>query len=287
GATISHPLRMRRFLGGAAGITVIIDRLLEFQPDGVPAEVVWPAFEPDLFTSDPGEPDLRRSLGIEDGDGGIVYPGNPHDSNAGEVRSLYLAVAAVNRTGRPLKLVRLGRDFVRFVEPELSGVQEHVVRVPLQPRSEVGRYLRLADVLVQPGRPGDFNDYRFPSKLTEFLATGRPVALPRANVGRFLEDGEECVLLRRGDALEIAAVLERLLADDELRVRLGRGARAFAERSFSWPASAERLKRFYEQALAASRRSLPARRERTEGLVERYGGRIPPRLGYATVRDYC
>src|SRR5262249_22756753 len=94
GATISHPLRMRRFLGGAAGITVIIDRLLEFQPDGVPAEVVWPAFEPDLFTSDPGGPDFRRRLAIPSGDGVIVYPGNAHDSNAGEMRSLYLAVAA-------------------------------------------------------------------------------------------------------------------------------------------------------------------------------------------------
>ena len=50
----SHPRRMRRFLAGAAGITVIIDRLLEFQPDGVPAEVVWPAFEPELFTRRPG-----------------------------------------------------------------------------------------------------------------------------------------------------------------------------------------------------------------------------------------
>ena len=143
---------------------------------------------------------------------------------------------------RPLRLVRLGRDFVRFLEPELKAARDHVIEVPLVSRVEVGRHLRLADVLVQPGRADAFNDYRFPSKLTEFLASGRPVVLPPANIGRFLEDGEECVLLHRGDALEIAEVIERLLDDDALRARLGRGARAFAERSVSGPASAENLR---------------------------------------------
>src|SRR5262249_11096956 len=162
-------------------------------------------------------------------------------------RSLYLAVAAVNRAGRPLKLVRLGRDYVEFLRPETRHVKEHVVDVPFVPRAEVGRYLRLADLLVQPGRPDDFEEYRFPAKLTGFLASGRPVVLPGTGVGRSLEDGEECILLRRGDALEIAAAIERILGDGDLRTRLGAGARAFAERSFSWPASARKLRRFYEQ----------------------------------------
>src|SRR5205814_8163093 len=142
-----------------------------------------------------------------DGDSVLVYAGNVHSSNAAEVRSLYLAVAAINRAGRPLKLVRLGRDYVQFVERELKSVERYVVRVPLQQRAEVPRYLRLADVLVQPGRPDGFNDYRLPSKLPEFFATGRPVVLPATNLGRFLADGEECTLLRRGDALEIAQVV--------------------------------------------------------------------------------
>jgi glycosyltransferase involved in cell wall biosynthesis len=284
---LSHPKRMRRFLAGAAGITVIVDRLLEFRPDGVPAEVIWPAFEPELFGDGPADPELRASLGLREGEAVVVYPGNVHNSNAAEVRSLYLAVAAVNRSGRSLRLVRLGRDFVRFLEPELKGAHAYVLEVPLVPRADVGRYLRLADVLVQPGQADAFNDYRFPSKLTEFLATGRPVVLPPANIGRFLEDGTECILLRRGDALEIAEVLERLLDDASLRARLGRGARAFAERSFSWPASAEKLRRFYERALGASGRPPAPPLADPEGILERYGGRVPPRLGYATVRDYC
>ena len=43
--------------------------------------------------------------------------------------------------------------------------------------------LRLADVLVQPGESNRFNTHRLPSKLPEFLASGRPVIMPRANLG--------------------------------------------------------------------------------------------------------
>jgi glycosyltransferase involved in cell wall biosynthesis len=273
----AHPARMRRFLAGAAGITVIVDRLLEFRPDGVPAEILPPAYEAELFTDEPPEAELRRRLGIGDDESVLVYAGNAHASNADEMRSLYLAIEAVNRAGRPLRLVRLGRDYVQFLERELRDVEEHVVRVPLQPRAEVPRYVRLADVLVQPGRPGGFNDYRFPSKLPEYLATGRPVVLPETNVGRQLEDGAEAVLLRRGDALEIAAAVERLLDDRELRERIGRGGREFAERTFSWAGSARRLRDFYDRVLDAPR---PVDLDPDALAV------APPRVGYATVRDY-
>ncbi len=245
---LSHPARVEAFLARAAGVTVIIDRLLEFVPPGTPAEVVWPAFEPELFRPAPPDPALRSELGIPDGCSVVVYTGNAHAANAAEMRSLHLAVAAVNRV-RPLKLVRLGRDFYDFLGSVRESVERHVVRVELQPRARVGDYVGLADVLVQPGRSDPFNDYRFPSKLPEFLAMARPVILPNANIGRYLRNEEECVLLDNGDALEISAAVERLLADPQLRERIGRGGRAFATANFSWRRSAERLRLFYEQAL--------------------------------------
>lgn len=246
--SFSHPGSSRAFLARAAGVTVIIDRLLEFVPSDSPSEVIWPAFEPELFGPAPADRALRTELGIRDGCAVVVYTGNAHAANADEMRSLHLAVAAVNRV-RPLTLVRLGRDFYDFLGSVRESVEPHVVRVALQPRERVGDYVRLADVLVQPGRSDPFNEYRFPSKLPEFLATGRPVVLPYANIGRYLRDDEECILLDKGDALEIAEAVERLLADPQLRERVGRGGRAFATANFSWRGSAQRLKLFYERAL--------------------------------------
>jgi glycosyltransferase involved in cell wall biosynthesis len=245
---LSHPARSQDFLARAAGVSVIIDRLLEFVPEDTPSEVVWPAFEPELFGPEPADPALRAELGVPDSCAVVVYMGNAHAANAAEMRSLHLAVAAVNRV-RPLKLVRLGRDFYDYLGSVHESVERHVVRVELQPRARVGDYVRLADVLVQPGRSDPFNDYRFPSKLPEFLATGRPVILPNANIGRYLREEEECILLNNGDALEIAAAVERVLADQELRERVGRGGREFASANFSWRRSAQRLKLLYERAL--------------------------------------
>ena len=78
--------------------------------------------------------------------------------------------------------------------------------------------------------------------------------------------------------LEIAA----LVTDGELRRRLGEGARAFAERSFSWSASADRLRSLYERALGPPAAPEPA----LQDVRDRYAGHAPPRLGYGTVRDY-
>src|SRR5258708_25563904 len=41
----SHPLRYKKFLNGAAGVTVLMDRLLEFKPSHVPGLVFWPGFD--------------------------------------------------------------------------------------------------------------------------------------------------------------------------------------------------------------------------------------------------
>ena len=79
---------------------------------------------------------------------------------------------------------------------------------------------------------------------------GRPVVLPACNLGNELADGEQALLLREGTALEIAARVEQLMDDAELRRRLGEAARRFALDRLSWPRSAERLTGFYERLLA-------------------------------------
>ncbi len=87
---------------------------------------------------------------------------------------------------------------------------------------------------MQPGEPDDFNRYRLPSKLPEFLAMGRPVVLPDCNIGHDLTDGVNALLLRKGDGLEIAARVERLLDEPELRECLAAGARRFALERLNW-----------------------------------------------------
>ena len=105
--------------------------------------------------------------------------------------------------------------------------------------------MALADIFVQPGEPDAFNDYRFPSKLPEFFALGRPVILPRTNLGTLVRHGTDAYVLDRADAAGIAAAVRELRANPALAEKLGRGATAFAAQHFSWRRSAEALANFY------------------------------------------
>ena len=80
--------------------------------------------------------------------------------------------------------------------------------------------LAAADILVQPGRSNPYNDYRFPSKLPDFLASGRPVVLPRTNIGLHLRDGAEALILERCDAAESSEKVALLAANPELRLNI-------------------------------------------------------------------
>jgi glycosyltransferase involved in cell wall biosynthesis len=76
------------------------------------------------------------------------------------------------------------------------------------------------------------------------MAVGRPVILPRANIGLDLKDGEEALLLDEGSAEEIAARVEQVLDDPALARRLSDNARAFARQRWRWRRQAAKLAGF-------------------------------------------
>jgi 2-polyprenyl-3-methyl-5-hydroxy-6-metoxy-1,4-benzoquinol methylase len=124
-------------------------------------------------------------------------------------------------------------------------------------------------------------------------------------------------LLKTGNALELAAKLERLLRDPEMRRRIGKGGRDFAQKHLLWSAQTNRLLTLYDEALryAAVHRDCVGTdtgwqfengtKRNTEevmngvqtsrqsddtvlhAIVDRYKSFRAPVLGYATVGDYC
>jgi glycosyltransferase involved in cell wall biosynthesis len=233
-ARLSHPHHFPRFIAGAAGITALIDTLGEFAPAGLPTFVFWPGYNPDFFSQRPVDHPRRRALGIADDELVLAYTGNAHTANRQEVLSLYLATRLLNRLGVKTRLIRAGEDYARILSAELAEINPHIVELGKVPHSDVAGILAMADVLVQPGRADPFNDYRFPSKVPEFFALGRPVIIPAANLGRFVRHDVDCLVLTRGDALEIADLVFALAHDPARRQRLAEGAARFAQEHFQW-----------------------------------------------------
>jgi len=114
------------------------------------------------------------------------------------------------------------------------------------PYQEIPKLLSLADVLIQPGGDNAFNEFRLPGKLPEFFAMGRPVVLPRTNVGRFVRHGEHAWVLEKVDALGIVDTVLTLRRDRALSERLAAGAGAFARENFDWGKNSRSLANFYE-----------------------------------------
>ena len=247
-STLADPFDMHDFLRSSAGVTALIKSLLEFRPINLPGLEIWPAAEKENFYPTSADPLLRRQLGLGDHSKVIVYHGNVHSANVLEVRSLYLAIAALWRAGVDIFIVRLGKDYVDPLSDAMREFEQRIVHVPFQPREKIRHYLALADLFVQPGRVDEFNIYRFPSKLPEFLAMGKPVVLPATNVGCSLIHGENAYLLKSGDGLEIAGAIQSILSDAALSARLSSGALRFSEENLSWASSGGKLADFYNLA---------------------------------------
>ncbi len=256
---LSHPVRYRHFLRMADGVTVIVPTLRQFVPANVPCHELAPGVDGTLYRPQPAEPALRAELGLRVDEKVIVFTGANTFANEHEIRDLYAAVALLNQQGVPTRLVRTGLFADQFSEPVPPAWLAPVLNLGFVEKARLPRLLALADVLVQPGRPGAFNDYRLPSKLPEMLSVGLPVVTPATNVGRELRDGEEALLLHQGSPEEIAAACRRIFTDAPLAARLSAQAVRFARQHYDLATNTAGLLAFYGERLAPP--PLPGDRE--------------------------
>ncbi|MCB1103242.1 MAG: glycosyltransferase family 4 protein [Opitutaceae bacterium] len=247
-ANLSHPQRSRDFLNAADGITVITDGLREFCPPEKPCHLIWPAADASHFYPRSRPDEFRAILDRRPDETVLFYHGNVHGANVAEVGELYRAVALLNRSGHPVTLIRTGLDTVDFPEALAPEARQHILFLGQIPHHHhLPALMSLADMFVQPGEPDAFNNYRFPSKLPEFFAIGRPVILPRTNLGAMLRHGKDAYVVDRADASTIAAAVVALRNDPKLCDELAQGALEFSRRHFSWRESAVKLANFYAE----------------------------------------
>jgi glycosyltransferase involved in cell wall biosynthesis len=249
-ADLSHPHRGKDFLSKADGVTVVMERLREFVPVGKPCLTLTPAADAHFFFPAARPDAFRQILDAKPGTTVLFYPGNTHAANLAEMNELYAAVTTLNDSGHPVTLIRTGRDQVELTNPLAIKARPHVIELgQILHHRHIPSLMALADIFVQPGWSDPFNDCRFPSKLPEFFSIGRPVVLPRANLGVSLRHGIDAYVLDRADAAGITRAVIELRSNPELYARLARGSVAYAKTHFSWRRSAEALAGFYHSSV--------------------------------------
>jgi phosphatidylinositol alpha-mannosyltransferase len=127
---------------------------------------------------------------------------------------------------------------------ELVGedLAPHVSLLGELTEAEKGAFLRSVDVYCAPNLLGE----SFGIVLIEAMAAGAPVVASDLDAfATVLEDGDAGVLVRRGDARELARALSDLLADPERRARLSATGRRVAA-GYDWSVVARRVLAVYE-----------------------------------------
>jgi len=250
-----HPHRGGRFLERAAGVSVVIDSLLELAPPGVPTAVVRPGFDEAVLAPSGSRERVRADLGIGPEEVAVVYTGTIHVANLEDMRSLYDALAMLRREGHPVVLVKTGWTAPDAPElPQLNGAIRDLGWVPRHVLPEI---IAAADVLVQPGHPGQFNDYRFPAKVPDFLASGKPVILTRTNIGLALRDGRDAIVLEHGTADEFYRAIELVRSQPDLAASIGEEGRRFALRELRWSRSVDAVEGLYDDVAATHATAQP------------------------------
>jgi glycosyltransferase involved in cell wall biosynthesis len=98
-----------------------------------------------------------------------------------------------------------------------------------------------------------------PKTLLEAAATGLPlVATDIPGCREIAREGVTGILVRKGDAVSLAAALRRLIESPELRREFGANARAVAEREFTVQSVIEQTLDVYQSRLSAIAPGVPA-----------------------------
>ncbi len=192
--------------------------------------VIWSVVDLDLFAHlEPPERGVFQ----------VGYAGN--DSPWQGVEDLLMAAATFE--GDPevrFRFIGIQKD--RFDLPERASVEIF----PRKPQEEVACLLTDCDVLVSPRR-GRVADTQYPTKLSAYLALGRPIIATDVSDQRLILERAGCGLVVAPESpAAIAAAVHRLrgLPHDE-RVAMGRRGRQFAEEHLSIPHFQTALARVY------------------------------------------
>jgi colanic acid/amylovoran biosynthesis glycosyltransferase len=155
-----------------------------------------------------------------------------------------------------------------------SGLEQCVELVGPLPQADVITEMQRAAVLAVPcivGEDGDRDG--LPNVIQEALALGTPVvSTDVTGIPEVVRDGETGLQVPQRDPAALAAALERLLVDGQLRVKLATAARRLIETDFNIHRNTERRRAIFRAAVAegSSRtrvRPDEARRTPSEELV--------------------
>lgn len=116
---------------------------------------------------------------------------------------------------------------------------------------ELQAHISACDLMLLPMRNSIANRGRWPSKVCDYLASGRAVVATRVGDAAALIERAECGILTGDTPKQFAEAIEAGLGNKEGTERMGANGRKAMAEELDWSILTERLERFYTGARAA------------------------------------
>jgi glycosyltransferase involved in cell wall biosynthesis/MoaA/NifB/PqqE/SkfB family radical SAM enzyme len=176
----------------------------------------------------------------------VLYLGQLHGAQYLELFLKACAKVLPKRPDATCVVVGSGERFGElFKLAEDLGIAHKTVFTGAVDHEEIPKYIAAADVAVACFEETSQTICKSPLKVVEYMAMGKAIVASRmGEVPRMI--GDAGILVPPGDADSLSDGILKLLADEGLRLELGRRARVQAETEYNWGVTAENLLTAYQ-----------------------------------------
>lgn len=149
------------------------------------------------------------------------------------------------------KLLIIGYNNIE-IEQLIPEATQNIIRTGPVSFNDLTDYIAAADIGWLPLKNNGANQGRFPMKLFDFMAAGRPVvATDVADIGSLVRDKHVGLVSSDNPDAFTQATL-RLIEDKDMQFEMGQNGRFVAENEFAWPVVTSQLEAFYQKILNES-----------------------------------
>lgn len=244
----------RRFLKIFDGVLCVSPFLADIAKTMLASErvlLIPNGFDKDVFKLESSGEDIRKKLGVKKTESLIVYTGGLKPW--ADIDLLIQAMSHITKKMPNSFLALVGEGEAKRELSQLCqqlGIFNKVIFAGGVPHAEVPKYLAAADVLALPLRNNIFNQARFPNRIAEYMAAGRPIVTNGVGVaGDLFKDGHNAVVIDSEHPEEFAEGILRALVNKKKAEEMGARAKEYAWNNFTWDKIATRVEEFYLRVL--------------------------------------
>ena len=191
----------------------------------------------------------RQELNLEAQADWIGYVGTIFQRDALLMAKAFDRVLELNPKARLLITGYCPTDLRKLVQQPQAVMQTGAVE-----QARLLQYLAACDLFWLPLNDTQANRGRFPMKLTDYMAVGRPIVATAVGDIPAVFAGQAIGALSAAEPEAFAQATVRILNDPAAKAQLGQNARKAAEEHFQWATISNELDRFYQKILEATGR---------------------------------